>query len=78
MLHGKKSAEYCPPVRRVACCERCVQEATGNKKNHLYWFAASCNGNADLISQKWLLILNHVVDVHEGQGAFIRNIYMDL
>lgn len=67
----------------MACCERCVQEATRNIKkrscdvvgewspsisNHLYWCAASSNGNGDLISQKWLSILNNVVDVHEGHG----------
>lgn len=45
-----------------------VGEWSHSISNHLYWCAASSNGNGDLISQKWLSILNHVVDVHEGHG----------
>jgi hypothetical protein len=36
--------------------------------NHLYWCAASSDGNGELMLQKWLSILNHVVDEHEGHG----------
>lgn len=45
-----------------------VGEWSHSISNHLYWCAASSNGNGDLISQKWLSILNHVVEVHEGHG----------
>lgn len=45
-----------------------VGEWSHSISNHLYWCAASSNGNGDLISQKWLSILNNVVDVHEGHG----------
>ncbi|XP_064643195.1 uncharacterized protein LOC135497319 isoform X1 [Lineus longissimus] len=36
--------------------------------NHIFWCAASSNGNGDLVEAKWLSILNHVADVHDGHG----------
>ena len=36
--------------------------------NHLYWCAASSNGDGELVLKKWLSILNHVTDVHDGHG----------
>lgn len=36
--------------------------------NHLYWAAATSDGDGDLVEEKWLSILNHVCDVHEGHG----------
>ncbi|KAJ8301015.1 hypothetical protein KUTeg_022534 [Tegillarca granosa] len=36
--------------------------------NHMYWCAASSNGNGEVVLEKWLSILNHVVDIHEGHG----------
>ncbi|XP_062591608.1 uncharacterized protein LOC134253115 isoform X1 [Saccostrea cucullata] len=36
--------------------------------NHIYWCAASSDGNGELILEKWISILNHVTDVHEGHG----------
>ena len=34
----------------------------------MYWCAASSGGDGVLVQQKWLSILNHVTDVHEGHG----------
>ena len=34
----------------------------------MYWCAASSGGDGELVEQKWLSILNHVTDVHEGHG----------
>ena len=34
----------------------------------MYWCAASSGGDGELVQQKWLSILNHVTDVHEGHG----------
>ena len=55
-------------------------EAVGKKKgcekvklwsrsisNHMYWCAASSNGNGELVKAKWLSILNHVSNIHEGR-----------
>ena len=36
--------------------------------NHIYWCAATSDGDGELVKQKWLSILNHVVDIHEGHG----------
>ncbi|KAK3099185.1 hypothetical protein FSP39_000706 [Pinctada imbricata] len=36
--------------------------------NHIYWCAASSGGDGELVREKWLSILNHVVDIHEGHG----------
>lgn len=56
-------------------------EAAGRKKgckkvkdwarsisNHMYWCASSSGGDGELVQQKWLSILNHVTNVHEGHG----------
>ena len=34
--------------------------------NHLYWCAASSQGDPDLILAKWKSISNHIVNIHEG------------
>lgn len=34
--------------------------------NHLYWCAASSEGDGDLVHDKWISILNHVTNIHEG------------
>lgn len=34
--------------------------------NHLSWCAASSEGDGELVSKKWLSILNHITDVYEG------------
>ena len=36
--------------------------------NHLYWCAASSGGDGEELKTKWLSILNHVADIHEGHG----------
>ena len=36
--------------------------------NHLYWCAASSDGDWEMVKQKWLSILNHIANVHEGHG----------
>ena len=35
-------------------------------KHHVYWCAASSNGDKDLIREKWLSIINHLLNIHEG------------
>jgi solute carrier family 8 (sodium/calcium exchanger) len=32
--------------------------------NHLWWCAASCNGNADNLVEKWLSICEHIINMH--------------
>lgn len=36
---------------------------------HVYWCAATSGGNAKLLKEKWLSILNHVANIHEGHGT---------
>ncbi|XP_052270796.1 uncharacterized protein LOC127871702 [Dreissena polymorpha] len=36
--------------------------------NHLYYCAASSEGNGDLVVAKWRSIRNHVVNRHDGNG----------
>lgn len=41
--------------------------------NHMYWCAASSNGDGQKVVAKWLSITNHVRNVHEGHSeAFPR------
>ena len=35
--------------------------------NHMYWCAASGGGDGEMV-KKWLSILNHITDIHEGHG----------
>ena len=37
--------------------------------NHLHWVAATSEGNGEMVKAKWLSLLNHVCDVHEGHGT---------
>lgn len=32
--------------------------------NHLWWSASSCNGEEDLLCEKWISILNHITNKH--------------
>lgn len=36
--------------------------------NHLYRYASSSDGDWELVSEKWLPVLNRITDVHEGHG----------
>lgn len=36
--------------------------------NHIYWCAMSSDVNGELILEKWMSILNHVCNIHEGHG----------
>ena len=38
---------------------------TKSVANHVYFCAATCGGDGDLFSAKWLSILEHVVDEHD-------------
>ena len=48
-------------------CELLIKWAQA-VSNHTYWCAASSNGNEELLKAKWLSLLNHVCDIHEGHG----------
>ncbi|XP_046843252.1 uncharacterized protein LOC124437312 isoform X2 [Xenia sp. Carnegie-2017] len=36
--------------------------------NHVYWCAASNNDNEELVKAKWLSVLNHICEIHEGHS----------
>ena len=40
--------------------------------NHLYWCAASSHGNGEELKEKWMSILNHCTNVHEGHGQHFQ------
>ncbi|KAK3100232.1 hypothetical protein FSP39_016728 [Pinctada imbricata] len=48
-------------------CES-VGEWARSVSNHLYWCASSSQGDGELVKEKWLSLLNHVTNVHEGHG----------
>ena len=37
-------------------------------KNHIYWCAASSGDDKDLVKEKWISIVNHLINIHEGHG----------
>lgn len=37
--------------------------------NHLYWCAGSSGGDGELCLQKWLSLVNHIQNVHEGHSS---------
>ncbi|XP_021351033.1 uncharacterized protein LOC110448878 [Mizuhopecten yessoensis] len=41
--------------------------------NHVYWCAASSEGNGELVRQKWTSILNHITVIHEGHGDLFQS-----
>ena len=41
--------------------------------NHLWWSAMTCEGNAELLKEKWISILNHVVDKHSWDSSILYN-----
>ncbi|XP_053409092.1 uncharacterized protein LOC128559941 [Mercenaria mercenaria] len=48
-------------------CEK-VAKWTQSISNHLYFCAATSEGDGDLVEQKWLSVLNHITNKHEGHG----------
>ena len=36
--------------------------------NHLYWSAQSCNGDGELLKEKWMSCVHHVAIVHAWNG----------
>ena len=42
-------------------------------KNHVYWCAASSDGNATLIKEEWLSLLNHIANHHTNHGIEYRD-----
>ena len=39
--------------------------------NHFYWSAQSCNGNSDLLKEKWMSCVHHVANVHSRNGELM-------
>ena len=37
--------------------------------NHLWWCAATCNGHADVLREKWLSMLEHIVNKHTWKSS---------
>ncbi|XP_046863205.1 uncharacterized protein LOC124456947 [Xenia sp. Carnegie-2017] len=36
--------------------------------NHVYWCAASSGGDEKLLKAKWLSLLNHICNIHDGHS----------
>ena len=47
---------------------RCSWKLEQSISNHLYWCAASSHGDGEQVKAKWLSILNHVTNIHEGHS----------
>ena len=41
---------------------------TQSTSNHLWWCAATCDGNVVLLREKWKSLLHHIVNKHEWTG----------
>ncbi|XP_046566558.1 uncharacterized protein LOC124275120 [Haliotis rubra] len=44
--------------------------------NHLFWCAASCMGDADLLVARWESLRYHIVNIHQWGWARIGNIML--
>ena len=56
----KGGARNCPPW---------IKSVT----NHLWWSAMTCEGNTELLREKWISILHHVVDKHSWDSSVLYN-----
>lgn len=54
---AKKYAELMPWVKSII--------------NHFWWCCATCNGDANLLKEKWLSILYHIQNKHEWENSKI-------
>ena len=45
-----------------------IKEWAHSISNHLYWCAASSQGDGELVRQKWQSISNHVANIHHGHS----------
>lgn len=41
-------------------------------KNHVYWCAATSEGNVPEAKEKWMSLFNHLIDVHDGHGEIYK------
>ena len=46
-----------------------ITEWSSSLTNHLYWTAATSDGNGDLMEAKWKSITNHIENVPKGHGV---------
>src|SRR5664279_1566591 len=57
-LHKKalkrEASELMPWIRHIA--------------NHLYWSAQTCNGDGELLREKWVSCIHHIANVHAWNG----------
>ena len=37
--------------------------------NHFWWACSSCERNVDILKEKWVSVLNHVIDIHKWDGC---------
>uniref|UniRef100_A0A803KDX7 THAP-type domain-containing protein n=1 Tax=Xenopus tropicalis TaxID=8364 RepID=A0A803KDX7_XENTR len=71
MWHFAKSLR----VKLSAACKKKkyseIKEWISPTINHLWWCARTCNGNPDLLREKWLSLLYHVTNVHQWQTGHL-------
>ena len=41
--------------------------------NHLYWSAQTCNGNSDLLREKWTSSIRHIANIHHWNGELMTH-----